>query len=259
MRNDVFVVEAGVEIPAELSEAFLVARNGCFLVRRLMVAGQLFLEAVLRTGDGYRGAGIEEFTGEGVRLCAPKIPRRQLLEVEEFFRAVHCQFGGAEAIVFLYFCPARGQWMFAAPEQTVSGGHLDWESPGPPPAGWYLAGSFHSHGSMGAFHSGTDQRDEVDWDGIHVTVGQIQRSEPEYAASIMIGGHREKVAIADLMELPPSVNFPAAWLGQVSRYVPPVSVLATGFGLGRDGVDSVEYGGQVVATRPIPKKKGGKK
>lgn len=256
MRPDIITVQAGFTgIPEAITEAFLIARNGAFQLRRLAIAGMLFLESIIRTGEGFRAEGMEDFRGEGVRLHAPKIPRHQILEVESFFRQVHTMHS-AEAVCFLYFSPADGgEWRFTAPEQTVTGGHLDWTSPGPAPQGWYLAGSFHSHGSISASHSGIDDRDEMTWDGIHVTVGGFPRLEPEYAASIVMGGHRQEVAITALMEVPPPVEFPASWMERVKKFEPPVRQFSA---LGGEDEDPVAFrGGQVVTRVARPTPKGG--
>jgi hypothetical protein len=155
-------------------------------------------------------------------FLTPRITRQALMEVESFFRAVYAQFQG-EAIVFLYFSPVDGgKWRFTAIPQKVSPTHLDWETPGAAPNGWYLAGSIHSHNVMSAFHSGTDNADELGWDGIHVTVGKILSPHAEYAASVVIDGQRFEVEISDLVEPAVDVAFPDAWMGQVSKYIPPV-------------------------------------
>lgn len=223
MRQDVLIVDKEFEgVPEELASACLLAANGLYHFRRLDVGGASFIEACERVGPGWPAPGMEEFGGEvGLKLHAPRILRDQLLQVEAFFRAVYAEHCG-EAVCFLYFSPHNGGiWRFVAPEQEVSGGGLSWEAPGPPPNGWYNAGSFHSHGRMSAFHSGGDDDDELDWEGVHVTIGRITAPHPEYAASVVLGGTRLKVAIEDLIEPAEAVEFPAQWLGQVRRRPPP--------------------------------------
>jgi len=224
---NVFVAEDGFdEVPDDLVEAFVVAANGCFHVRRLSLDTEPFAELTFRTGDGFGAEGMERWRAtEGLTLRAPKIARATLEEVESFFRAVY-DTHRAEAICLLYVTPANGGlWRFIAPEQTVTGGSAHWTSPGPAPNGWFLAGSFHSHGSMSAFHSGTDDSDELGWDGVHVTVGKINSPRPEYAASIVMGGRRHEVEIDDLVASAPPVDFPADWMTRVSKPEPVLPVL----------------------------------
>lgn len=42
-----------------------------------------------------------------------------------------------------------------------------------PPPGWLVAGTSHSHNTMGAFFSGTDDRNELPQPGVHFVVGTI--------------------------------------------------------------------------------------
>jgi len=215
-----------VGVPQDLAEAFVVASNGSFHIQRIALDERPFLEMTTRAGAGFEAEGMEPYrASEGLVLHAPKIARQSLEEVESFFRAVYDSHH-SEAIVLLYHTPAQGGlWRFVAPEQTVTGGHCDWTSPGPAPTGWFLAGSFHSHGRMGAFHSGTDDHDEMSWNGVHVTVGKIDSPRPEYACSVVFGGKRHRVELEDLVAPSMPVSFPEGWLGQVRKYVPPPATL----------------------------------
>jgi len=222
--------DVGVYLPPALRQVYVLASNGLFSIYRLVVEKTVLLEVCQRLGPGADLEELGDFEGEGVVFHAPRIPRAELLQVEAFFRAVY-QKHRAEAVVFLYFSPHDGGiWRFVAPEQEVTAGGLKWTSPGPPPAGWYLAGSFHSHGSMGAFHSGTDDHDELGWDGVHVTIGKINLPHPEYAASLVIGGSRVKIDIEDIVEPAKPVEFPSSWLERVKKPKPVVVATARGRG-----------------------------
>lgn len=39
--------------------------------------------------------------------------------------------------------------------------------------GFRIIGTIHSHGNMNAFHSGTDDNDEYNFDGLHITIGKV--------------------------------------------------------------------------------------
>lgn len=81
-----------------------------------------------------------------------------------------------------------------------------------------LIGSIHSHGSMGAFHSSTDDGDEFDFDGLHITVGTID-TNPTYSCRFISCGHDFKISdIKDIVEMPElSGEFPEEWSKQVSK------------------------------------------
>ena len=57
-----------------------------------------------------------------------------------------------------------------------------------PPEGWVPVGSSHSHNTMQAFFSGTDDKYELGDPGIHIVVGSINTKEMKYtiAASVVV-------------------------------------------------------------------------
>jgi len=71
-----------------------------------------------------------------------------------------------------------------------------------PPPGWLHAGSSHSHNTMGAFFSGTDDHSELTVPGLHIVVGSIKRDEGTYdvLASIVLRQCRKRVDIKTVVE-----------------------------------------------------------
>lgn len=207
----------------------------------LLIAGQPGLEVVLDLSKIHIKKG-QATVPVLVHSNVPKIPWEMVEQVESFFRAVYAKHQ-AEAVCFLYFTPhSGGMWRFVAPEQEVRPGGLSWETPGSPPSGWYLAGSFHSHGRMTAFHSGADDHDELGWDGVHVTIGKATSLHPEHAASVVIGGKRYEVEIEDLIETAPPVAFPEDWMEQVREWEPPTTLVQAGQ---LTAIGQQRYGGEL--------------
>jgi len=56
----------------------------------------------------------------------------------------------------------------------------------PAPEGFELFGTIHSHAGISAFHSGTDDRDEIHFDGLHITVGNLDKPSRSYACRWML-------------------------------------------------------------------------
>lgn len=50
--------------------------------------------------------------------------------------------------------------------------------------------SIHSHPDFNAYHSGVDDRDEFDWDGLHLTIGGVMKDDFEISASLTMQGTR---------------------------------------------------------------------
>lgn len=65
--------------------------------------------------------------------------------------------------------------------------------------GYILCGTIHSHSSFGAFHSGVDDNDEIHFDGVHITIGNVN-TKYSYSSRIMAGGAEIKIDLEDLLE-----------------------------------------------------------
>lgn len=206
-------------IESNITRALIVARDGSFQLKRIALAGQVLIEAVVKIGPGWVEEGMVDWGEPSLRLgFAEKIPQAVLQQAIAFFQTVYTRHQ-SEAIVLLFYAPSGPdgrKWMLMAPPQEVTGAACHYDDPGPAPAGWFLAGTIHSHGSMGAFHSGTDDRDEDNRDGIHITVGGVN-SLPNFAVSAVIDGSRFKLELADVVEGIAQTTFPEAWLGRVTK------------------------------------------
>ena len=66
--------------------------------------------------------------------------------------------------------------------------------------GYILAGTIHSHCDFDAFHSGVDDSDESNFDGLHITIGHVN-TKPSYSCRMMVSGHEIKLDIKDIASL----------------------------------------------------------
>lgn len=146
-----------------------------------------------------------------IDMTAAKIPLDLVRRVTAWFRAVYLKHK-SEAVGYLYY--ADGNWDFIVPPQTVSAAHATYDG-APRRDGWTLAGTIHSHAAMSAFHSGTDDDDEANFDGVHITVGKLD-SVPEYSCSIVVQGVRRKCDPSDLVDgMAPADSVPVEWLAAI--------------------------------------------
>ena len=53
-----------------------------------------------------------------------------------------------------------------------------------------MIGTVHSHAGMSAFHSGVDDADEKTFDGLHITLGNMNDDDISISASIVANGYR---------------------------------------------------------------------
>jgi len=158
-----------------------------------------------------------EDTKDSVELHVPKLPLANLKQAEAFFTAAYNRYH-SEAVVVLLVNPASGQWRLEVPDQKVESGslHVAYEPTSVAvPAGFEIFGTIHSHASAGAFHSGTDDRDEVCSDGLHITVGNVDKPVHTYAARWMICGQAFPAALEEVVETPALPAIDPAWLEKI--------------------------------------------
>lgn len=63
--------------------------------------------------------------------------------------------------------------------------------------GYRIYGTIHSHCDFAAFHSGTDDHDEIGFDGLHITVGNVN-SNWSFSLRFMLQGSEQKVTLEDI-------------------------------------------------------------
>lgn len=116
---------------------------------------------------------------EGLTLKANPVPTALLNEVVAFLAEV-CKRHNAEGVAILYYHMTEKKWTYLIPEQETTGGGLsvDYDMP-TTPDGYTLFGSIHSHAKASAFQSGTDHKDENNFEGVHITVGNLP-DNPSY-------------------------------------------------------------------------------
>lgn len=64
-----------------------------------------------------------------------------------------------------------------------------------PPDGWTPIGSSHSHNTMDAFFSGTDDQYELSDPGIHIVVGSINNETDEYNLSVSVTANNRRFLV----------------------------------------------------------------
>lgn len=140
-------------------------------------------------------ADISEFA----KTNFPLLPIALVKKVGNFFQEIYNKHK-SEAVVILYYNFEIKEWHVEVPEQEVSsaGAKYDLEK-SIIPEGFIAIGSIHSHASMDAFHSGTDDADEYKFDGIHITIGKFNETERSYVARYIIGKNQYKVNPIDIL------------------------------------------------------------
>jgi PRTRC genetic system protein A len=136
---------------------------------------------------------------EGFTLSLPKLPAEILLQVVTFFKAVNTKYK-AEAYASIFWDGTN--YRVEVPVQTISGGRVKHQQQGDFP-GQIEMMQVHSHDSMGAFFSGTDDKDEQEHgQRVYAVFGKLGQTIPESRWRIQAGGQFYDIKMSDIIEWP---------------------------------------------------------
>jgi hypothetical protein len=128
----------------------------------------------------------------------------------------------AEALVLVWYHPVEERFELTIPEQEVSGARVEPEdkhyTPPMEDATWQLWGHIHSHNTMAAFFSGTDDAGEQQDGLLFGVVGNITKAVPDCKFRTRVQGNWIEVALDQIIA---PLHFPAppkAWLDQVRPF-----------------------------------------
>jgi hypothetical protein len=165
-------------------------------------------------------AGLAELE-ETAELHVPSLPLALFRKVEAFFAAAYAKYKG-EAVVILLCNPHAETWHVEVPPQVVRGLHVSYDLSALPaaPDGFQRFGTIHSHAQAKAFHSGTDDSDEAAFDGLHITIGNVDSPVRSYSARWILAGKAFTADLADVVEGEPLPKCDPSWLEQVREESP---------------------------------------
>ncbi len=272
---------------------FVVAKNGVFRVTVNRIG--VFASRLIESKVPLNVPGLIDLK-EGVTLRLPKIPFEHWLKVLTFYRDVHTKDGTEASILFFWnhnkiVIPRMyesgkvingvfedGQLVIICPEQKNSSSLSEFHMDGM--VNWLRENTTplletHSHHTMGAFWSATDNQNEnmTQFYGVY---GNIKDAAPKFLFRYVHGADKTDIPMWELFEKPnvvtvshvhlgdtileveakgeyhgpwPAVQYPDDWMGQHSKsvYVPPTYAGHNGgYGNGFGGV----YPRQGAQTSP---------
>lgn len=148
----------------------------------------------------------------------PKIPYQTLAEVLSFFKLFVNEKHTVEAMVYIYWSVADEKYYVYAPVQQVSKERIDTTLPELDEEKFVLVMEVHSHNTMKAFFSPTDDKDERAT-RLYTVVGRLDKLFPEIKTRASVGGTFIPVCPADVFE-GIAVDFPESW-SQAVQIAPP--------------------------------------
>ena len=170
---------------------YIIAKGGVYLKKKMGLIDSLVPVKNLSFLDD-----IDCFA----KMDIPKIPGVIYTQIFDFFKKVYRDHR-SEGLAIIYFNPKKKNFKVHIPEQRVTGSAVDVE------AGYQIGiknyqpvCSIHSHPGFSAFHSGTDTHDEEDFDGLHITVGEVESTAHKIVASVVSNGYRVQVDPMDYID-----------------------------------------------------------
>ncbi len=180
------VVELTIDDPMALPDVphpyYIQAEEGFFKHQR-NATGRWITKS--KTPNRIKALGNKEGYG---RFDADRIPAHIYAQAVDFFKRIwHAHKTEAEVIITQH--RDTKEYRLFVPTQRVShGGVTSIYNPAHIDPNYLVVGTFHSHCDMSAFHSSTDEGDASDMDGIHGTVGYVNREVPELAVMVAASG-----------------------------------------------------------------------
>ena len=176
----IYILKKGEAVPQET--CYLVTKDGVFLHK---------LNGLVESLVRVEGICFLESVKPKAILHLPKIPTVIMARALVFFRKIHEQMN-SEANLMLHYRHQDGRksYRFVCPIQKVSAASVEYQAE-ERLEGYQLVGTVHSHNRMSAFHSSVDKTDEFCFDGLHITIGSLNKF-PEFSmtCSVVVNGQR---------------------------------------------------------------------
>lgn len=154
--------------------------------------------------SGHGAPGLIEVKA-GVKLNIPLLPWEHFAAVIAFFKDINTK-RHAEAMVQFFWDPdgegGVGNYIAHAPDQDISGGGVRHLSEFDKDGKYLHVLDIHSHNSMSAFWSGTDDGDEKRFEGrLYGVVGKVGNPIPEWKWRTHVGGAFIDLSLDEIVDL----------------------------------------------------------
>lgn len=153
----------------------------------------------------------------GFTPALPPIPREQIGQIISFFRCFMNEDAEYEAMAFVYWDRQEKEFVVHIPRQSASKAsiHADLEGNTLPEERYLHYADIHSHNSMAAKFSPTDDADERAT-RLYIVMGRLDKFYPDIAARVSCGGTYLQIDPHLVLE-GVGEEFPPEWLDQVER------------------------------------------
>lgn len=154
------------------------------------------------------------------RFSLAKIPGEILGTVISFFKRVVNEKNGAEAMVQIFWDDTKHKYFIHCCEQDVSGASVTFKRDIKLEKEHILVADIHSHNTMDAFFSGTDNRDEKE-DRLYGVCGKLNTKKVQVLFRAGCAGNYVNVKPEKVFSFIPTktYEFPSNWMSKI-KYIP---------------------------------------
>ena len=161
---------------------------------------------------------IKEFSNvrAGFRPALPPIPSKIIGQIISFFRCFMDEKWEYEALAQIYWDRKREEFVPFIPKQSVSKAsvHVSMEHNTLSEDRYLHYADIHSHNSMAALFSATDDRDERPT-GLYIVIGHLDHFYPDISVRVSCGGSFHSIDPSLVLE-GIGEEFPLEWIDQVT-------------------------------------------
>lgn len=181
----------------EYPQTIFPAADGPKMIRK----NKLFASVVPLT-DAHGAMKLKD----GVYPLVPKLPWSILEQTVAFFRYINKTYDEAEVMVQVFRDPKvddpQEGWVMFVPPQTVSKGGITHTGHFDAEGSMLHVADIHSHNTMSAFWSGTDDADERRAERFYGVLGEIDKPLPQWKWRVRSGSNFIDIPIQTLFQVP---------------------------------------------------------
>ncbi len=160
---------------------YIINKAGIFLRKKVGL-----IDSLIKVDNiSHLNSSVSQFG----KIEIPKIDKLNFSKIVKFFYWAYKEHRG-EGVVLIYYNPDTKDYNIFPTDQQVSAASASYVKEGLSHTGYLLVGTIHSHANFSASHSGIDDDDELNFDGLHITVGNVNDTYQTISCSIVINGKR---------------------------------------------------------------------
>jgi len=202
----VFINDGKENIPTD-DICYIIGKKGIYLKKKLGI-----MESIALVDN----ISILEDVKTTAKLHIPKIPGKLFAQIYKFTKEVYETYQ-SESVTLLYYNTSNRKFKVLIPAQKVSGASIEYTKD-ETPKNYTLIGTIHSHAGFSAFHSSIDDKDEKNFDGIHITIGKLGSDDFELSCSIVSNGSR-------------FISLPETYINGINKVITNENVLSKDYSL----------------------------